>query len=187
VFAGDLLLRAKKTGSMTICYRCLAKGDRMTGGSGAPCSNTDIANFPAKPCLGGIRATVIFLSCWDGTNLESPDHTTHVTYAAGAALAGDKCLSTHPVRIPQVTYEVMYDTSGFADLQYFKNGKQPLVYSFGDPLVLCFYPLYVKPLTLDTVLDTVRTAITSLVEKTGPFSALWMLLEQTALARHALF
>jgi hypothetical protein len=30
-------------------------------------------------------------------------------------------------------YEVMYDTSGFADPQYFKNGKQPLVYSFGDP------------------------------------------------------
>lgn len=31
-------------------------------------------------------------------------------------------------------YEIMYDTSGpFSDPQYFKNGAQPLVYSFGDP------------------------------------------------------
>lgn len=30
-------------------------------------------------------------------------------------------------------YEVMYDTSGaFANPEYYKNGKQPLVYSFGD-------------------------------------------------------
>jgi hypothetical protein len=50
MFAGDPLLRAKKTGSMTIYHRCLAKGDRMSGGSGAPCSNTDTANFPSKPC-----------------------------------------------------------------------------------------------------------------------------------------
>jgi hypothetical protein len=31
-------------------------------------------------------------------------------------------------------YEIMYDTSGpFSDPQYFQNGTQPLVYSFGDP------------------------------------------------------
>ncbi|PMD35048.1 hypothetical protein L207DRAFT_436613 [Hyaloscypha variabilis F] len=133
MFAGDPTLRNQTSGSLKICHRCLAKSDRTMGGSGAPCSSGDSAAFPSKPCPGGIRATVIFPSCWDGVNLDSPDHTSHVTYEAGAALAGDTCPTTHPVRIPQVMYEVMYDTSGFADPQYFKNGKQPLVYSFGDP------------------------------------------------------
>jgi Domain of unknown function (DUF1996) len=133
MFTGDPTARNQSSGSMKICHRCLAKSDRTMGGNGAPCSSGDSAAFPSKPCPGGIRATVIFPSCWDGKNLDSPDHKTHVTYASGAALAGDQCPSTHPVRIPQVMYEIMYDTSGFADPSYFKNGKQPLVYSFGDP------------------------------------------------------
>lgn len=30
-------------------------------------------------------------------------------------------------------YEIMYDTRGaMSDPKYFKDGKQPLVYSFGD-------------------------------------------------------
>ena len=133
MLAGDPTLRTKPTGAMTMCHRCLSKADRIIGGNGAPCDRSDTSEFPNKPCPGGIRATVIFPSCWDGKNVDSPDHKSHVTYASGAAMAGDKCPSTHPVRIPQVMYEIMYDTSGFANAAYYKNGKQPLVYSFGDP------------------------------------------------------
>ncbi|KAK3361497.1 hypothetical protein B0T24DRAFT_539044 [Lasiosphaeria ovina] len=133
MISGDPSRRSKASGSLVNCHRCLAKSERIMGGNGAPCSTGDTAQFPTKPCPGGIRVTVIFPSCWDGKNLDSPDHQSHVAYAPGAALAGDKCPSTHPVRIPQVMYEVMYDTSGFADPAYYKNGKQPLVYSFGDP------------------------------------------------------
>jgi len=132
MLAGDPTLKAKPSGSMSICHRCLAKSESVMGGSGAPCSSGDTANFPKTACEGGIRATIIFPSCWDGKNLDSPDHKSHVAYQPGSALAGDKCPSTHPVRIPQVMYEIMYDTSGFANPAYYKNGKQPLVYSFGD-------------------------------------------------------
>lgn len=125
--------RKKPSGSDTVCHRCLKAGEQVSGGSGTPCGTTDTAEFPKGPCPGGIRATVIFPSCWDGKNLDSPDHKSHVTYQPGSALAGDKCPSTHPVRIPQVMYEVEYDTSGpFADPKYYTGGKQPLVYSFGD-------------------------------------------------------
>ncbi|KAK0609675.1 hypothetical protein B0T17DRAFT_566202 [Bombardia bombarda] len=132
MLTGDPALRSKAPGSLAICHRCLAKSERIMGGNGAPCDSGDTAQFPNKPCPGGIRATVIFPSCWDGKNLDSPDHKSHVAYQSGSALAGDKCPSTHPVRIPQVMYEIMYDTSSFADPAYYKNGKQPLVYSFGD-------------------------------------------------------
>jgi hypothetical protein len=134
MLAGDPALRAKSSGPFAICHRCLAASERIMGGSGAPCDANDTPEFPKKPCPGGIRATVIFPSCWDGKNSDSPDHRSHVAYQPGSsALAGDQCPSTHPVRIPQVMYEVMYDTSGFADPKYYENGQQPLVYSFGDP------------------------------------------------------
>lgn len=140
MIAGDPMLRSKTGTYPGICHRCLSKAERVMGGDGAPCDSHDTASFPNKPCPGGIRATIIFPSCWDGKNLDSPDHRSHVAYSPGSALAGDKCPSTHPVRIPQVMYEIMFDTSQFANPDYYKDGKQPLVYSFGDSLViLCIY------------------------------------------------
>jgi hypothetical protein len=133
MIAGDPNMRTKASGPLVNCHRCLSKSERIMGGSGAPCDQSDTAEFPSKPCPGGIRVTVIFPSCWDGKNVDSPDHRSHVAYAPGnSALAGDKCPASHPVRIPQVMYEIMYDTSEFANPDYYKNGKQPLMYSFGD-------------------------------------------------------
>ncbi|KAF2786558.1 hypothetical protein K505DRAFT_259637 [Melanomma pulvis-pyrius CBS 109.77] len=133
MLAGDPTLRSKTGSYPGICHRCLAASERTMGGNGAPCDSKDTASFPSKPCLGGIRITVIFPSCWDGKNVDSPDHRSHVAYSPGSsALAGDKCPSTHPVRIPQVMYEIMFDTTQFNNPDYWKDGKQPLVYSFGD-------------------------------------------------------
>lgn len=132
MISGNPTIRTKQTGALVNCHRCLSKSERTMGGNGAPCSSGDTAAFPTKPCPGGIRVTVIFPSCWDGKNLDSPDHQSHVAYAPGGSLAGDQCPASHPVRIPQVMYEIMYDTSQFADPKYFQDGKQPLVYSFGD-------------------------------------------------------
>jgi hypothetical protein len=133
MIAGDPSFRTKQSGPLVNCHRCLSKSERVMGGNGAPCDRSDTAELPKKACAGGIRVTVIFPSCWDGKNLDSPDHRSHVAYAPGGqALAGDKCPATHPVRIPQVMYEIMYDTSAFANPDYYKGGKQPLVYSFGD-------------------------------------------------------
>lgn len=106
MLAGDPTLRNRTDSFANICHRCLAAEDRLMGGDGAPCDKNDFASFPSKMCAGGIRATVIFPSCWDGKNLDSPDHRTHVAYGPGQALAGDQCPDTHPVRIPQVMYEV---------------------------------------------------------------------------------
>lgn len=132
MLAGDPSLTSKPSGSLKVCHRCLGARDRTSGGAGAPCSSGDTSEFPNKPCPGGIRVTIIFPSCWDGKNLDSPDHKSHVTYQAGSALAGDSCPASHPVRIPQVMYEIMHDTSQFANPAHFTGGKQPLVYSFGD-------------------------------------------------------
>jgi hypothetical protein len=76
--------------------------------------------------------------CWDGKNLDSPDHRAHVAHTVGTPPAfptvSGKCPASHPVKIPQLMYEVNWDTSGFfSDLKEWpEDGSQPLVLSNGD-------------------------------------------------------
>lgn len=53
-------------------------------------------------CAAGdtVRLTVYFPSCWDGKNLDSPDHKSHMAYPNFSAGA---CPSTHPVQVPQIS------------------------------------------------------------------------------------
>jgi hypothetical protein len=73
--------------------------------------------------------------CWDGVNFDSPDHKSHVEYPVnGSFVTSSHCPSTHPVRLPQLFYEVMWDTSEFNDLnEWPEDRSQPLVFSTGDP------------------------------------------------------
>jgi len=52
----------------------------------------------------------VAFSCWDGKNLDSPNHMDHVAHPtegpASFAVVDAKCPSTHPIKIPQVHYEV---------------------------------------------------------------------------------
>jgi len=50
--------------------------------------------------------TVDFPQCWDGVNLDSPDHKSHMAYGAGWPDRG--CPATHPVPLPKVTQNVRY-------------------------------------------------------------------------------
>lgn len=43
----------------------------------------------------------------------------------------DPCPASHPVRVPQVAYETMYDTSEF-DGMWPDDGSQPFVWSYDD-------------------------------------------------------
>ena len=70
-------------------------------------------------------------SCWDGKNLDSPDHQSHMfnTMKSGGFVNAPACPASHPVRMPQVTYETVWDTREFNSL--WKSGdKQPFVWSY---------------------------------------------------------
>lgn len=76
-------------------------------------------------------------SCWDGKNLDSPDHQTHVSYpATGTFEKNGACPGTHPVKLPQLMFEIIWDTSSFNDKSLWPaDGSQPFVLSMGDRLV----------------------------------------------------
>jgi hypothetical protein len=37
-------------------------------------------DFPKKPCPAGVMVNVRFPTCWDGVNLDTPDHMSHMAY-----------------------------------------------------------------------------------------------------------
>lgn len=117
-----------------LCFRCEANMEQNPFG-GAPCTGSDVKGFPKQPCGGGWRVTVTFPSCWDGKNLDSPDHKSHISYtASGSFESGGACPTTHPIKIPQVMYEIMFDSRQFnnkADWPVDTNA-QPFYWSNGD-------------------------------------------------------
>ena len=118
--------QARKFRQLT--YICLDQNH----GNRAP----ESVEFPKQPCPGGIMANHRFPTCWDGVNLDSPNHQDHVAYPeSGTFESGGPCPSTRPVRLPQILLETMWDTRQFnnVDPADFADGNQPFVWSTGDP------------------------------------------------------
>ncbi|KAF2867854.1 hypothetical protein BDV95DRAFT_610295 [Massariosphaeria phaeospora] len=114
-----------------ICHRCWTSTSDTPFVGGAPCTGTDTVDIPSDPKCKMIRQTIIFPTCWDGVNLDSPDHQSHVAYGQGSgASGGGACPSTHPVKLPQIMYELMWDVSKFADKSLWpSDNSKPFVYS----------------------------------------------------------
>ncbi|KAK3381762.1 hypothetical protein B0H63DRAFT_502120 [Podospora didyma] len=125
--------------NMQQCYRCYPETN-WGGSPYSPCMDPkwDTDHLPKQACPGGIRSNIIFPLCWDGKNLDSPNHRDHVSHPIGAippsfSVVTGKCPASHPVKIPQVMLEVMWDTSAFNDPKDWPvDGSQPLVLSTGD-------------------------------------------------------
>lgn len=133
MLVGDAAATAKQP-NRKVCHRCMPKsGDN----SNLNCASPDSQELPKGTCAGGIRTVITFPTCWDGKNLDSPDHKSHLAYATGAG-ANDvgptgTCPETHPVVIPQVMYEVIWNTKEFNDKALWPaDGSQPFVWSTGD-------------------------------------------------------
>ncbi|KAK3317912.1 hypothetical protein B0H66DRAFT_475726 [Apodospora peruviana] len=90
--------------------------------------------FPPKPCAGGIMANHLFPTCWNGKDLDTPNHQDHVSYPeVGTFESGGACPSTHPVKIPQLMLETVWDTRPFNNkADWPEDGSQPFVWSSGD-------------------------------------------------------
>lgn len=61
------------------------------------------ASIPTN-CVAGetMNMQTNFPQCWDGVNLDSPDHASHMTQGSGG------CPVSHPVAIPAITFNVRY-------------------------------------------------------------------------------
>ncbi|KAK3897345.1 hypothetical protein C8A05DRAFT_48003 [Staphylotrichum tortipilum] len=81
------------------------------------------------------RFNVLYPTCWDSKNLDSPDHKDHVAYPTGGPstfLSTGNCPVSHPVKIPQLMLEIVWDTTGFNDKALWPATGQPFVLNTGD-------------------------------------------------------
>jgi hypothetical protein len=55
----------------------------------------------------GLQLTVTFPDCWNGRDLNSADHKSHMTYAVRGL-----CPSSHPVTVPSMSLTIRYAVTG---------------------------------------------------------------------------
>ena len=131
----------RRPASDPVCFQLAAKGCRdlprglrfvfgynmATGEGGAAYFNcdgptavgnhyTDIVSA-AQGCPLGNRlgAIVNAPQCWDGKNLDSADHRSHMAYPSYGSWGYEKCPDTHPYAIPAYTLGVWYTTDADLD------------------------------------------------------------------------
>lgn len=64
-------------------------------------------------CTDGIRLELMFPSCWDGENVDSPDHTSHVLYPS--LVIDGTCPEGYQTRLVSLFYETIWNTYAFKD------------------------------------------------------------------------
>lgn len=62
------------------------------------------ATIPYCEAPDRVRMDVFFPSCWDGVNLDSADHKSHMAYPT----ASGTCPATHPVPVVRVSYHYAF-------------------------------------------------------------------------------
>jgi hypothetical protein len=65
------------------------------------------SSIPSAAICGGagnhIQQTIVFPQCWNGRDLDSADHKSHMAYPSNG-----RCPSTHPVAIPEISFNIRY-------------------------------------------------------------------------------
>ena len=91
-------------------------GNGVTPGGGKPdpaaipdCAGLDDGPGGIFPDDTRVEAKVVFPDCWDGVNLDSPDHRSHMSWAD---LRTGACPPSHPVSVPRLHLKSIYNTFG---------------------------------------------------------------------------
>lgn len=69
----------------------------------ANCESEDTSFFPATGCAE-LEVSMAFPICWDGVNLDSDDHMSHVSYDLDGGRFDGECPDTHPVKFPEIQF-----------------------------------------------------------------------------------
>lgn len=152
VYSDPLLTKPFPEGFKMVAGDPTATGPVQYGPASFSCSGNQVGNdnsFPYVPdprgphtipsmadCPVGneIHTSVVFPSCWDGINIDAPDHRSHVIYNWPNNLGG-KCPPTHPITIPQITIKFVYPILPGDDTRYWRlasdmyDATQPAGYS----------------------------------------------------------
>lgn len=93
----------------TMGFDCVARTDMGLSRTGNKHSIAEIVASGKCEVGDYLRAYLIVPDCWDGKNLDSPDHRSHMSYAGGALIEGKRaCMPSHPYMIPEIMVQLFY-------------------------------------------------------------------------------
>ncbi|KAL1959412.1 hypothetical protein VTO42DRAFT_2215 [Malbranchea cinnamomea] len=87
-------------------------------------------------CTEGIRAEILFPSCWNGKDLDSDDHMSHMAYPN--LVDTGECPEGFEHRLVTLMYEIIWNTYAFKDVE----GE--FVWSNGDPTGYGFHADFIE-------------------------------------------
>jgi hypothetical protein len=96
-------------------------------------------DYMDENCANGIRAEIMFPSCWNGKDKTADDHKSHMAYPN--MIDGGKCPDGYDTRVPSLFYETIWNTYKF------KDAAGQFVWSNGDPTGMLAPVLCSKPIT----------------------------------------
>jgi hypothetical protein len=115
IFGYDMVTQKAKTGSTY--FNCA--GPTATSGHYADLP-TALANCPAGQG-NRVGAVIRAPACWDGKNLDSPNHRDHIGYMVRNSTTGTyKCPTTQPFLIPAFTMQVWWEIGAEDDPKLWK-------------------------------------------------------------------
>ncbi|KAF8629970.1 hypothetical protein AX17_005536 [Amanita inopinata Kibby_2008] len=107
--------------------------------------STRHAGLPLQACPSGVRAQINFPSCWDGKNVDSDDHKSHVAFLSGGPDSGSCSDPNFPVILPRIFMEVYWNTNQYESLRsQAMNTTQPFVFSYGDRTGFGYHADYIN-------------------------------------------
>ncbi|EXJ91739.1 hypothetical protein A1O3_00289 [Capronia epimyces CBS 606.96] len=115
--------------------------------------------FIDSTCEDGIRAELLFPSCWNGKDLDSSNHTTHVAYPSEVKYG--TCPEGFPVKLPILFYETIYQTPLFAGM----DGQ--FVFSNGDPTGYGYHGDFICGWDEGVLQDAIDNTICTSLNSTG--------------------
>lgn len=112
MIAGDAARTTAPADSSVTRFKCIGGPNNENDKYGPSIGNCDVG--------AQLWQEIFFPQCWDGVNLDSANHKSHMSYVAmvwapprpaseGGAYQIPACPATHPVIIPSITYNVIYN------------------------------------------------------------------------------
>ena len=117
VFGFDM---AKPTETTTVHFNCMGQGAK-------PGNYENLVDLIQEcPVNEQIGALVSAPQCWNGVDLDSPNHRDHMAYAQRNRNTGlVSCPSSHPWRIPTFTVAAWYTSDSNLSDWYFDSDRMP--------------------------------------------------------------
>jgi hypothetical protein len=107
IIAGDPNAKGPHPEVFSSRWKCIGGPKNQNGLYQASIGNCDVG--------ASLYQEVFFPQCWDGVNLDSPDHKSHMSYTVmvpnqtgSRESRRRECPSTHPVILPLISYNVTY-------------------------------------------------------------------------------